>query len=286
MHMKLSLRFCLVAACWVAFVKLSAMAAPLPAEPKTPVSAAEKVRKALDQVVNLEFSEQPLQSALAQLTEQTKIKFVLDRVALATTATGDPDLPVTVKLHDTKLRSGLRAVLNQYGLSYVVLEDTILVTTQEMADYRQLQQRVDVDWQDVPLPQALAQLSRKTGCNLVLDRRIAKESRETTLTLNVTDASLETVVRIISTEAGLTSVRMGNVLFVTTDEKAAKLRAEPENRPPTAGDGAVPVPAGAFLPGGLGGGGVMVPPVKIIPGGIPGAPPAPAAAPAPPEKQP
>jgi hypothetical protein len=283
MHTKFPLRFCLVAACWVLFVKLAAFAAPLPTEPKMPVSPAEKVRKVLDQVVSIEFAEQPLQSALAQLTEQTKIKFVLDRVALATMSAGDPDMPVTAKLQDTKLRSGLRTVLNQYGLSFVVLEDSVLVTTQEMADYRQLQQRVDVDWQDVPIPQALSQLSRKTGCNLVLDRRIAKEARETTLTLNVNDASLETVVRIIATEAGLTSVRMGNVLFVTTDEKAAKLRAEPENRPPSlAGDGSVPIPAG-LLPGI--GPGAIVPPVKIIPGGLPAVPPPPAA-PAPAEKQP
>lgn len=287
MRMKLSLRFCLVAVCWIAFVKLAALAAPLPAEPKVPVSPAEKVRKALDQVVNIEFSEQPLQQAMTQLSEQTKIKFIVDRAALNASPNADPDMPVTAKLQDTKLRSGLRNVLNQYGLSYVVLEDMVLVTTQEMADYRQLQQRVDVDWQDLPLSQALAQLSRRTGCNLVLDRRIAKECRETTLTLNVTDASLETVVRIIATEAGLTSVRMGNVLFVTTDEKAAKLRAEPESRPPSTGsDGAMPVPAGILQ--GIGPGGAMIPPVKIVPGGVP--PPVPAPAPPqaekPAEKQP
>jgi type II secretory pathway component HofQ len=291
MHTKISIRFCLVAACWVLFVKLTALAAPLQAEPKGAVSPAEKVRKALDQVVNIEFSEQPLQSALSQLTDQTKIKFVLDRISVATMAAGDPDMPVTAKLQDTKLRTGLRSVLSQYGLSFVVLEDSVLVTTQEMADYRQLQQRVDVEWQDVPLPQALTQLSRKTGCNLVLDRRISKESRETTLTLNMNDASLETVVRIMATEAGLTSVRMGNVLFVTTDEKAAKLRAEPESRPP--GIGADGVGPGTVIPGIGVGPGAFLPPVRVMPAGAPPAP-APAVQPPPgvpvpppvPEKQP
>ena len=83
MHTKVSLRFCLVALSWVLFVKLAAMAAPLPAEPKAAAVPAEKTRKALDQVVNVEFSEQPLHSALNQLSEQTKIKFVLDRMTIA-----------------------------------------------------------------------------------------------------------------------------------------------------------------------------------------------------------
>jgi hypothetical protein len=276
-----SLRFWLVALTWVLFVKLAVLAAPLPADPKAAPSGADKVRKALDQAVTIEFAEQPLQVALNQLGEQVKLKFVIDRVAIAQMGVADPDMPVTAKLQDTKLRSGLRSILSQYGLSFVLIEETVLVTTPEMADYRQLQQRIDVDLQEQPLHQALTQLARKSGCNLVLDRRVPAEARNTPLTLNVNDAPLETIVRLMAAEAGLTSVRMGNVLFITTDEKAAKLRAEPESRPPgvpgVGADGTIP--AGGFQ-GGLPGG--VIPPVKVLP-----APPVPAPAPekpAPPEK--
>ena len=264
-------QFWLVALVWALFVKLSVMAAPV-TTPSGGPNAADKARKALDQVISVEFAEQPLHAALAQLGEQTKLRFVLDRLTIAQMGLADPELPVSAKLQDTKLRVALRSMLAQYGLSFVLIEDTVLVTTQEMADYRQLQQRLDVDWQDVPLHQALAQLARRSGCNLILDRRVPADARNTALTLNLTDASLETVVRIMAAEAGLSSVRMGNVLFVTSDEKAAKLRAEPESRPP--GNADVVIPPGV-IPGGIGPVPVPppAPPAKLVP-----APPAPAPA--------
>ncbi|OAI47520.1 hypothetical protein AYO44_09420 [Planctomycetaceae bacterium SCGC AG-212-F19] len=276
-----SLRFCLVALTWALFVKLAAMAAPVTADPKAAPSAAEKTRKALDQVITMEFADQPLQAALAQLTEQTKLRFVLDRVTIAQVGAADPDLPVSAKFQDTKLRAALRSILSQYSLSFVLIDDAVLVTTQEMADYRQLQQRIDVDWQEVPVHQALAQLARRTGCNLILDRRVSAEARNSALTLTLTDASLETVVRIMAAEAGLSSVRLGNVLFVTSDEKAAKLRAEPESRPPGGADGVIPGGLMPGLPGAVPAG--LAPPVKIIQGAVP-APPAPPPAPPPAEK--
>jgi type II secretory pathway component GspD/PulD (secretin) len=278
-------RFWLVALAWLLFVKLTVLAAPVTTDPKAvPPSPADKARKLLDQSVTIEFAEQPLSAALAQLSEQTKLKFALDRLTIAQMGLGDPDMPVTAKMQDTKLRSALRNILGQYHLSYVLIEDSVLVTTEEMALYRQMRQRVDVDLREVPLQQALAQVARSSGTNLVLDPRVAKEAKTAPLSLQLDDVPLETAVRIIAEMAGLKSVRLGNVLFVTTEERAEKLRAEPESRPPLPGggyapDGTAPPPVGGFAP-------AMPFPIKppmAFPVPVPAQPGLPA--PAPPEKE-
>ena len=259
--------FWLVALVWLLFVKLVALAAPVTTDPKpAPPTAAEKARKALEQSITMEFTEQSLLSVLNQLSERTQVKFALDRAVIAQMGFTETEMPVSAKLQDTKLRAGLRTILSQYNLGYVILEDSVLVTTEEMAMYRQLRQRVNVDI-DQPLETALKQLARRCGCNLILDGRVGKEAKETRIALQLEDVPLETAVRLIATTAGLKSVRLDNVIYVTTKERADELRAEPESRPPGVADGINP---GIGLP--------VVPP-KLFPPAPPGiapAPPAPA----------
>jgi len=258
---------------WVLVVKLTVWAAPAVSEPRPAPSPAEKNRKLLDQHVSAEFAEQPLHAVLATLSEQTKIKFVLDRMTMAQVGLNEGDMPITAKLQDTKVRAGLKAILGQYGLSFVVLDDTVLVTTEEVALYRQMRQRVNVDVQDVAFQTALAQLARSSACNLVLDPRAAKEQKSAVLNLQLEDVPLENAVRIMAEMAGLKSVRIGNVLFVTTAERAERMRAEPDSRPPQPGF-APEVPfGGGLLPPGIGNAAPPVPPVKIIREAIPAQPP-------------
>lgn len=266
--------FWLAAVCWMLLVKLTVWAAPVASEPRAAPSPAEKNRKLLDQSVSAEFAEQPLHAVLTTLGEQTKIKFVLDRMTMAQVGLSEGDLPVTAKLQDVKVRNGLKTILGQYGLSFVVLDDTVLVTTEEVALYRQMRQRVNVDVQEVAFQTALQQLGRSSACNLVLDPRAPKELKSAALNLQLEDVPLENAVRIMAEMAGLKSVRIGNVLFVTTEERAEKIRSEPDSRPQPPGFapdvplGGVPgLPGPNFPPG--------VPPVKIIREVAPAQPPMP-----------
>ncbi|MBY0524254.1 MAG: hypothetical protein K2R98_12690 [Gemmataceae bacterium] len=225
---------CTVAAlAWLAVPVLALMAAPASTDTKPAgETAGDKNRKAMEQTISIEFQEQPLQAVLAQLGEQSKLKFVMDRATLNQLGGADPDLPITIKLQDVKVRSALRSILGQYNLGYVMMEDSVLITTEEMALYRQMRQRVNLDLDEVPLPTALKQLARNTNTNLVLDPRVGKDAKTTAVTLQLEDVPLETAVRLMAEVAGLKSVRVGNVLFVTTESRADKLRAEPESTPP------------------------------------------------------
>jgi ribosomal protein L25 (general stress protein Ctc) len=214
---------------FLAAVLSDAPAAPITKDkPEQAPLANEMVRKALDQTINnLEIDNQPFHLAIDQLREETKINFVLDRTSIAVAGIEIETTPVKVKLQKVKLRRGLQTILNQYGLSYVIIGESVLVTTEEMAIYRQLRQRVNIDLERVQLSTALKQLARETGTNLLIDSRAQKEA-QTPVSLQLDDVPLETAVRLLAESADLKPVRMGNVVLVTTKAHATDLRAEPD----------------------------------------------------------
>jgi hypothetical protein len=264
-----------VALLWAAAV----VAAPT-TEPKAKsVSPAEQIRKDLDQNITLDITEQPLNLAVNQLREQTKINFVLDKFTLTQMGIDPESLPVTVKLKDVKLRTALRTIFDQYNLGYAIIGDTVLISTDEVAMFRQMRQRVTVDLDGVEFGAAIKQLSRETAVNLVLDPRVAKEAQGK-VTLRLEDAQLDSVVVLMCEMVGLKRVRLGNTLFICSEAVATKLRSDPDFNPvPRNPDGTpIPVPPGGIVPGGAvpfglpGMGG-------FVPGGL-GGPPVPVPVPA------
>jgi hypothetical protein len=237
------------------------------------VSPAEKIKKQLDQIVTLEITDQPLNLALNQIREQSKINFVVDKFTIQQMGMDPEQMPVNVKLKDVKVRTCLRSVLAPYNLGYAIIGDTVLISTDDMAMHRQMKQRVSVELEKVDLAAALKQLSRETASNLMLDTRVGKEAK-TEVTLQMEDVPLETAVRLVSEMAGLKPVKVGNVLFVTTKALATEMRNDPDLANPGGNPGVMPGNPG--MPGGPGfpGGGIMVPPPIGIPGGVGGPVPA------------
>jgi type II secretory pathway component GspD/PulD (secretin) len=199
-------------------------------------TAAEKLRKALDQVRDLEIAEQPLDAAVKQLREQTGINFTIDRAVTPNTsgfsmigggpgtlASGYTQLNIGGPYHHLPLRVILAKMLRKHNLTHVLVGDTVLITTTDKAVERQLEQTISINIKDVALSDALKQLARETGANLVLDPRAAKEE-QTALTLRLDEVALETAVELLADEADLRAVRLGNVLYVTSEARARKLR--------------------------------------------------------------
>jgi type II secretory pathway component GspD/PulD (secretin) len=202
-------------------------AVPKPEEQAKSESAAEKCRKALEQPQSVNFEGLTLTAAIDSLRDQTKLNFILDRATIALMEISPDDTPVTLKVANVKLRTILKSLLSQYKLAYVVEQEIILITSEQVAIDRQVHQRVSVDFDKLPLDKALKQLGKETGTNLVLDPRQAAKVKDE-ITLKLDDVPLETTVRLMAEMAGLRSVRQSNVLFVTTKEVAAELRKEEE----------------------------------------------------------
>jgi hypothetical protein len=231
-------------------------------------SPAEKVRKVLDQVAEtIEITDQPLELAVAQFHELTKLNFVLDRLTIQQMGVDPGNAAVNLKLQNVKWKSALRTMLGQYNLNYAIVGETVIVTSEDMAMVRQMRQRVSVDLERVQMAAALKQLARDTSTNLLVDNRALKEA-QTAVTLQLEDVPLETAVRLLAEMAGLKPVRVGNVLFVTTKTNAAEMRADVDLVPPQ-------------QPG-------QPQPDVMVPGGIAlgAAPAAPAVAPRPPAANP
>jgi type II secretory pathway component GspD/PulD (secretin) len=189
---------------------------------KTP-SDVDKVRKALDETVTLEVTDQPLTAALNQIREQTKINFVVDKLTIQQAGLDPDQVQVSAKLTDVKARAALRSLLCPHNLGYAVIGDTVLVSTDDMAMHRQVRQRVSVDLDKVDFADALKQIARDTGTSIVLDPRVAKEAHAK-VTVELDDVPLETAVRLMAEGTGLKPVRVGNVLFVTSQANAVAMR--------------------------------------------------------------
>jgi hypothetical protein len=195
-------------------------------------SPAEKVRKVLEQVAEtVEITDQPLELAVAQFHELTKLNFVLDRLTIQQMGVDPGNAAVNLKLQNVKWKSALRTMLGQYNLNYAIVGETVVLTSEDMAMARQMKQRVSVDLERVQMAAALKQLARETSTNLLVDNRALKEA-QTPVTLQLEDVPLETAVRLLAEMAGLKPVRVGNVLFVTTKANAAELRSDADLVPP------------------------------------------------------
>src|SRR5260370_9665286 len=123
-----------------------------------------------------------------------------------------------------KLKTALRTVAGQQGLSFGIVGDHILVSTEETVCQRQLRQHISVDLEDVQFTKALKDLAKSTATNLVLDPRQAKLADTAKVSMKLDDVPLETAVRLMSEMAGLKPARMGNGLFVTKVDRADKLK--------------------------------------------------------------
>lgn len=88
---------------------------------------------ALDQPCEFDFHKQPLQEVVRFLTRKHGIGIELDGLALSSTGIGG-ETPITCTLQGVTLRSGLRLMLGELELSYVMNDGYLLVTSQDEAE--------------------------------------------------------------------------------------------------------------------------------------------------------
>ncbi|MFO0804119.1 MAG: hypothetical protein U0791_13475 [Gemmataceae bacterium] len=251
-----------------------AFAAPMPVAAKGN-DAMAAARKALDDTADFTYQGRSLNDVVNDLKAKTKSAIIVDNTLMQFGL--NPDMPVVnVSQKDVKVRDGLKAVLAPMNLRFGLIREGLFISTEDGLIAKQLKQRVTVDCDGTPFATMMKQLAGETGANIVVDPRL-KEKATAGVTLKLEDVPLETAVRLLAEVADLKAVRMSNVLFVTTVERADKLRPDADGPLPGAqpnmffpGIHPQPVPAFGF------GGGVQV---------LPAAPAVDLPAPAPAEKK-
>lgn len=100
------------------------------------VDVATKSEKAIEAALNgstsCEFVDTPLKDVIDQLKLQHGIEIQLDNKALGE-ANIAPDTPMTKSLKGISLRSALKLLLAEKGLTYVIDHEVLLITTEEVA---------------------------------------------------------------------------------------------------------------------------------------------------------
>ncbi|MBI1833095.1 MAG: hypothetical protein HYR84_16770 [Planctomycetes bacterium] len=242
-------------------------------------TAAEKLRASLDKTVTFDYTGQSLTDVLNHFRDKTGIAINVDPIAMMQMGVNDgggipggviPGVPMAqgqqVQLKATNEKAGqvLRRLLNAHQLAYILFEDAVLITTEDAALVRQMRQRVTVDLEDVPFSKAVRNLARTHGINLVIDPKVAKQA-DAPVSLQLDNTGIETTVRLLAELANLKAVRMGNVLFVTSEEKAKKIREEEPNQLDNLNPNNPLVPPGIRFGfggmgmGGFGGAGIALP---------------------------
>jgi hypothetical protein len=101
---------------------------------KTVTPIEQKIRNALENdLTKMEFTETPLQDAVDFLKDYHGIEIQLDSKALEDVGVGS-DTPVTRNVNGISLKSGLRLLLRDMDLTYMIKDEVLLITTKDKAE--------------------------------------------------------------------------------------------------------------------------------------------------------
>jgi RNA polymerase sigma factor (sigma-70 family) len=226
-----------------------AVRAPAPAK-KAPEKPAEKappqgaeLRATLDRVVNFAGIDDPkttLGEALEQLGKVYDLNFLVNDKGFAADNMDDPLRTVIAQTPIPPMKAPLEVVLRKVlsrvpvssDATYLLRGHSIEITTGNavraelgLDKDKPLPPLVWHEFDERPLGAALRELGRDPSLSVVLDVRAAKKA-ETAVTARLANVPLDTAVRVLADMADLDVVRLDNLLYVTTRENAARLRAE------------------------------------------------------------
>jgi general secretion pathway protein D len=116
-----------------------------------PSAGEAKINQALKETTSIDFQNEPLADVIDYLKAKHGIEIQLDNQALTDAAIG-PSAPVTRSAKGIRLRSALRLLLDDLGLTWVVHDDVLMITTKERADTDLTTRVYDVADLVLPIP--------------------------------------------------------------------------------------------------------------------------------------
>jgi hypothetical protein len=261
-----------------------ALAQESPADTKTKSNTYEAANKALDMTLNFDFEQQPLASLLDYIQRQTKVVVELD----PTIGIDPMDFMISLRERNITVRAALRKALGASNLGFAIEEHGIVISDKHILLARQFGRPISVDIQQQPAAAEMRKLVRASNINFILDPRVTKQA-ETKVSLKLDEVPVEAVIKLLADQVDLQCVRVANVLYVTTPERAQRfLHEQPVGSMPQffgfGFGGPFGGGFGAGIGGGFGGPGRPVPidPPFLPPNPEPGRPVPPPVPPAPP----
>jgi len=206
----------------------------------------KRILSALQDDTRLEFIETPLKNITGFLQHQHNIPIRLDEPRMRAAGTGT-DVPVTRNIKGIALYSALRMLLTEIGLTYVIGEDALIITTLEegtrlarqgkigVAEVSRevqknsrihwlLQDKVSLQFTATPLEDVVESLERQYGISIGFDRRAlaaAGIQADMPCTLDVKDVPLASALRKLLGDVGLSYVVDDESIVITAPKKDA-----------------------------------------------------------------
>lgn len=193
----------------------------------------------------------PLADGLEHLSKRYDVSFQVNEKAfrfegvadVSKTPVADPR-PVPV-MPGARFKQVLQVILDRVpsGATYLVRDGYLEITTIEAArleiygpDYGgPYFPLVHPRGQERPLAELFDDVANQGPVNVTIDPKV-REKLNAKVTLKVVNVPADTALKILSEMAGVQTVRLRNVFYVTTPERAAELRkeqaAEPKLTPP------------------------------------------------------
>jgi hypothetical protein len=208
-------------------------------------------REQLTKPLNFEGIDDPrvtLQEALDKLGKRFNINFEINDAAFAreqleqvgTTpiAQGKPILPMRNASLATLLRIILARVPCPSGAVYILRPDSVEITTtsgliQELGIVRNYSSAgvppvIPLVWdafEETPINKALMRVTEQTSFTVIVDSSV-KDKVKLNVTAQFNNVPVDTAVRLLANMADLSMVQLDNVFYLTTPEKAKRLREE------------------------------------------------------------
>jgi RNA polymerase sigma factor (sigma-70 family) len=225
-----------------------------------------ELRETLSRVVRYDGIDDPkttLQEALDMLATRYNLQFEVNQAAFRAQNKDEVlkteiATPTSIPPMNTRLENVLRRVLSHIAgvnATYVIRKDHIEVTTgpalgvelhlqdgvpkedvlAEVLAETASQPLVYENFKATPLAVALRTVAETCRDNVVLDPAAEGKEKPVTVTASLHNVRAETAVRTLAALADLEVVRLDNVLFVTTRDKADRLRETWVPRPKATG---------------------------------------------------
>jgi hypothetical protein len=217
------------------------------AEPTVPPNRSEELIAALAREIDFSGYEDPKTSlieALDQLAKLYRVSFDVNARAFAAEELADvlktliaetnPIPPMRKTTLTTVLRKVLERVPARSGATYLIRPQQIEITTFAAVrdevwgkDYSgPMLPLVHVSVCKVPLEKVLAGLATSSEKSIVLDPRLRDKTGDMPITAQMLNAPLDTSLTVLCDMADLTFVQLDNTFYVTTTDRAAKVKAD------------------------------------------------------------
>jgi hypothetical protein len=201
----------------------------------------------LIEAVNFDGFDDPrttLQDALDYLADRYDLSFDIDESAFVRRdGKGLGNIQISENRPILQMRAAsLDAVLNKIlsrlppdtEPTFLVQRRGIVITSKKAAsklvlgdESKPLPPLVHAKYENRPLQEALNDIAHRADVNVVLDNSIAEKAGET-VSARFMNTPVDSAVRVLADRYNFTSLRMDNVIYVTTRERAAKLREDIE----------------------------------------------------------